>query len=125
VTADHPDAVIALGAGHSHYEDSTYFDAVREALQTCRVVLLLPYSDMQHSIEVLRGRCVATKGHDWTINGYDFLSGWVTSEQNRTLADCVAYSLDVAVTEYSPIVISELERVRSDVWGDPTWCSRR
>jgi hypothetical protein len=34
----------------------------------------------------------------------------VTSEQNLKLADCVAYSLDVTLTEYSRIVIAELER---------------
>jgi hypothetical protein len=46
---DHPDAVVALGAGHTSYT----------------------------SLAVLRERCLATKGHPWIVDGHDFLAAWL------------------------------------------------
>ena len=90
--ADHARAVIALGAGHSHYEDAEHADALRHVVSECRVVLLLVDRNPSLTIAVLRDRCVVDKGHDWMSDGFDFLTEWVTSEQNRSLADFVSYS---------------------------------
>ena len=89
ILEDHPGKVIAFGAGHSHFEDRTAFDVVRDALVGTTVILLLPYRDPVRSLEVLRERSTATKGHAWIRDGVDYLHEWITSAQNRELATFV------------------------------------
>lgn len=90
ILEDHPGKVISFGAGHSHFEDLAYFDVVRDALAGMTVVFLLPYRDAVRSLQVLRERAIATKGHGWTRDGVDYLNDWITSDQNRELATLVA-----------------------------------
>lgn len=92
VLAEHPGAVIAFGAGHSHYEDRRFFEMVRALVEEPPVVLLLPDPDPGVALHQLRERCVADKGHNWLRDGEDFLEVWMSSEQNRVLADIVVYS---------------------------------
>lgn len=92
VLAEHAGAVIAFGAGHSHYEDRRFFDFVRDLMNTALVVLLLPDADEEVALHELRERCLVDKGDDWVRDGTDLLEVWVSSEQNRALADVVIYS---------------------------------
>jgi hypothetical protein len=78
VVAAHPDAVIALGAGHTSYTRADLRAQVGRALAAASdVVLLLPSADRDASLSVLRARSLAAKGTDWVADGYDFLAGWV------------------------------------------------
>lgn len=91
VIAENPGAVIAFGAGHSHFEDDEYSDAIRLAFRAAFVVLLLPSPDPIESVQVLRERCMKDKGTDWVRDGHDFLTEWTISSQNLGLANCVVY----------------------------------
>ncbi|MEV3978580.1 shikimate kinase [Nonomuraea sp. NPDC049758] len=92
--ADHPDAVVALGAGHSHYTQPELFRRVRAALAAvAHVVLVLPCPDEERSVQVLRRRSLATKQTDWiSADGHDFLAEWVRDPGNRTLATTVLHT---------------------------------
>ena len=92
VLDEHPGAVIAFGAGHSHFEDAHYFDVVRVALAPVTVVLLLPAPDAETAIVTLRARCERDRGISWVNGGVDFLSDWVRSVQNHSLADHTVYA---------------------------------
>ncbi|MGY0018894.1 shikimate kinase [Streptomyces sp. YJ-C3] len=76
--ADHPDAVIALGAGHTSYTDPRHLATARTALSRCReVVRVLPSADRETALAVLRQRCTADKGRSWIVDGHDFLAHWL------------------------------------------------
>jgi predicted Ser/Thr protein kinase len=92
VLDEHAGAVIALGAGHSHFEDVHYFDVVCAALALATVVLLLPCQDVRAAITTLRARCERDRGISWVIGSVDFLSDWVTSIQNHALAHHIVYA---------------------------------
>ncbi|MFI6921383.1 shikimate kinase [Nonomuraea spiralis] len=94
VVADHPDAIVSFGAGHSHYTRSDLFDRVRAALRPVdHVVLVLPSPDEERSVEVLRRRSLAAKGTDWiSADGHDFLAEWVRAPGNHTLATIVLHT---------------------------------
>ncbi len=84
---EHPDAVLALGAGHSHVTSPSLFPQVRAALATAgSVVLLRPSADPAVSLEVLRERCRTSKGHDWRLDGVDWLERWLADGLDEQLA---------------------------------------
>lgn len=89
---DHPDAVIALGAGHTTYDDPELFEEVRALLTPCATVLLLPSPDRERSLRVLRQRSIERNGADWMMDGVDILDQWVSGEQNRLLASVTMYT---------------------------------
>ncbi|MFC4062951.1 shikimate kinase [Planomonospora corallina] len=91
VVADHPGAIVSLGAGHSHYTRPELFRRVQAALRPVgHVVLVLPALDPERSVEVLRQRSITAKGTDWIgEDGHDFLRRWVHHPGNRTLATTV------------------------------------
>ena len=89
--ADFPTAVIALGAGHSHFEDEERFEEAARVLGAAFVVLLLPSPDPAESLRVLRERCDRDKGTDWIRDGHDYLEEWIGSRQNHSLADLVVF----------------------------------
>jgi len=91
VLRQHPDAVIAFGAGHSHFEDDQLAEEVATLLEPHLVVLLLPSADPVDAVRTLRSRCIADRGEDqdWLFDDVDFLDDWVRSEQNRAVADLV------------------------------------
>lgn len=85
--ADHPGVVLALGAGHTSYQDPGCLAAVRAALRDCSdVVLLLPAADPVLSLDVLRRRCLDSKGTTWISQGHDFLAEWLHDEGMRAMA---------------------------------------
>lgn len=90
----HPHAIVALGAGHSHYTDSGLFADVRQALAAIpRVVLVLPCARPERSVEVLRRRSMSAKGTDWISgDGHDFLDEWVRDPGNALLATETVYT---------------------------------
>jgi hypothetical protein len=105
---DHPGAVIAFGAGHSHFVDRTHFESIQFAVADCTVVLLLPDIDQRRSLKILRARCLDTKGHDWKRDDHDYLAEWVASEQNQFLADVVVYSGDTTPVRYAKKIESAI-----------------
>ncbi|MFF4353982.1 hypothetical protein [Streptomyces sp. NPDC001530] len=91
--ADHPDAVIALGAGHTSYTDGGSLTAVRVALSRCReVIRVLPSPDREASLAALRRRCAQDKGRSWTVDGHDFLAHWLDDPGARDLATRTVYT---------------------------------
>lgn len=87
LVSQHPDAVLALGAGHSHVTDPVLFARVATALARAdEVVLLRPYADHDRAVAVLRGRCLAGKGHAWVRDGVDWLQRWSTDGLDEHLA---------------------------------------
>lgn len=88
---EYPASVIAFGAGHSHFEDDGYAQLAARAFDSAIVVLMLPSPDPAECVRVLRQRCLLDKGTDWIRDGRDYLVEWVTSEQNRGLADLVMH----------------------------------
>ncbi|MFE6752803.1 shikimate kinase [Streptomyces sp. NPDC057684] len=97
VVADHPDTVIALGAGHTSYTDPVHLAEVRTVLSRCRhVVRVLPSPDREISLALLRHRCTATKGQSWIIDGHDFLGQWLDDPGARQMATRTIYTNDEA-----------------------------
>lgn len=93
VLEDHPDAVLALGAGHSVYADEALFDEVRRLLADRFTVLVLPLPDLDASVELLRERSRADReGMDWIMDGVDVLASWVKGPQNLALADLTVHT---------------------------------
>ena len=85
--ADHPHAVLALGAGHTSYTDAVCFAEVRAATaKAATVVLLLPTGTRERDLAELRRRSVTTKGTDWVSSGHDFLAEWLDDAGMRSLA---------------------------------------
>ncbi|MFC8922135.1 shikimate kinase [Cellulosimicrobium sp. NPDC057127] len=87
VVAEHPGAVVALGAGHTSYTDATHLATVRAVLADVpHVVLVLPSADRDAALDELRRRSVATKGTDWVRDGHDLLAAWLDDPGTRSLA---------------------------------------
>lgn len=109
VIADHPDAVIALGAGHTSYTDPELRDQVRAALKNCPdVVHVLPSPDRDVSLAELRERCIATKGGPWIAEGHDFLAAWLDDPTPHDVATRTVFTLGLTPEE-------TVGRVRGDV----------
>ena len=93
LVAAHPDAVLALGAGHTHLVDPGLFSQVAAALQAAdHVVALRPSPDLAASRQVLRARCAASKGHDWQVDGVDWLARWLGDGRDEQLATHVVHT---------------------------------
>lgn len=95
VLASHPDAVVAAGAGHTHFRVPQRREEIgaavaREAAATC---LLLPCRDLTEAVHLLRGRAVRDRGDDFRRDGRDLLHEWVHSEQTRRLADATGLTM--------------------------------
>jgi shikimate kinase len=95
--AEHHDCVFDLGAGHSVYEHSAFFERAERALAPFRhVVLLLPSPDETRSIEHLRLRARDTTEID---SPFDFIAHFVRHRSNRALAKHVVYTEDKSLEE--------------------------
>ncbi len=87
VLEDNPGAVVALGAGHTSFQNQQHFQTVKEALGTLPCVLLiLPSQDREEALTVLRERSIASKSTDWISAGHDFLAEWIDDQGTRSLA---------------------------------------
>ena len=87
-------SVVALGAGHSHFEDEQWCAEIAPSLDDAFVVFLLPEFDVDASVITLRRRCIEERGEDqdWLFDEVDFIRDWVVSSQNRLLADTIVYT---------------------------------
>ncbi|MGO1231944.1 shikimate kinase [Glutamicibacter arilaitensis] len=87
VLDDHPDAVIALGAGHTSYKNEHHLQRVRTALKDAPCILLvLPSADRAEALSTLRNRSLVSKATDWISSGHDFLAEWLDDQGTRGLA---------------------------------------
>jgi len=87
LVGEHHDAVLALGAGHSHITTPELFARVARALaQAEQVVLLRPDKDLVKAHSELHARCLQTKGHTWKVDGIDWLYRWLTDGLDERLA---------------------------------------
>ena len=94
LVGEYGDAVLALGAGHSHVTTPGLFGRVARALgQAQQVVLLRPDYDVDEAHRELRSRCAQAKGHTWEIDGVDWLYRWLTDGLDERLAT------DVVITD--------------------------
>lgn len=86
--ADHHDRVIDLGAGHSVYEDDTFFERARRALEPyTNVVRLLPSPDVEESMRILDERTGYRPEMGFNINRH-----FVTHHSNGDLATLTVYT---------------------------------
>ncbi len=99
VLSDHPDAVVALGAGHTHVTTPARQVIIRRALDERMVVLLRPAHDAAASVAELRSRCVAGKGRDWIRDGVDWLDRWSRDGLDDQLATETIYTMGRSPTQ--------------------------
>jgi shikimate kinase len=114
VLSTYPDAVVALGAGHTHVTTPARQPIIRRALDEHTVVLLRPSQDLAASVAELRARCVAGKGRDWIRDGVDWLDRWSRDGLDDHLATETIYTIGRLPTQ-----------VASDVELAMTTTSRR
>ncbi len=53
---------------------------------------LLPSSDLDESVSILKERSVEARGHDWIREGYDYIEHWVKDDCNHRLATLTIYT---------------------------------
>jgi shikimate kinase len=91
--ADHPEAVIALGAGYTSFTTPGHADQVRRALAPVPdVIHLVPSPDPARSVVVLRERAVASRGKDWIIDGQDWIARWVADPLAAEVAAATVFT---------------------------------
>lgn len=83
---------MALGAGHTHYQDQRLFAEVATVLQHRYPILILPSPDLDQSVEVIRARSVASRDMDWRYGDVDFIERWVKDPANHVLARWTVYT---------------------------------
>lgn len=114
--ADHPDAVIALGAGYTSFTSPEHAEQVRQALAPIPdVIHLLPSPDPKRSVAVLRERAIAGRGKDWIIEGRDWIAGWVADPLAGEVAAATVFT-DGISPEASA---EELVRLREYLLTEP------
>lgn len=112
VVSNHPSAVIAFGAGHSHFDDDEFFDEVADLLEDATVVLLRAAADPVRSVEILRERCVSERDSDWILEGVDMLDEWERSDHNCGLADHEVVCGERTPAEIAADIVGRLARER-------------
>ena len=113
VLRDYPDAVIALGAGHTTYDDPALFEEIRALLDPCATVFLLPSPDTQQSVRLLRQRSIERGSGDWIMDGVDVLEQWVAGEQNRLLASTTIYTERLSPERLADFTLEALRTLRA------------
>ena len=85
---EHKNSVIDFGAGHSVYENNVYLDRAKKALSPFKnVVLLLPSSDKEHSLNVLNKRNNFESEEDINLNKH-----FIDHKSNYELAKHIVYT---------------------------------
>lgn len=88
ILADYTHGVIDFGAGHSVYEDDALFARIQRILAPfAHVVLLLPSSDPEESLEILNERAPWLRNMQPNINEH-----FIRHHSNRDLAKHVVYT---------------------------------
>lgn len=115
VLADHPGAVIALGAGHTTFAGPDAAERVRRALARAGNVLWLePSADVEESLAILRVRCLLSKGTDWQRDGEDMLRMWLTDGRARSMATAVVRTRDRGTAEQDSEAIASRLAARTE-----------
>lgn len=113
VLEDNPNAVIALGAGHTSYQDELHFRQVKNALNGVPCVLLvLPSLERAEALRTLRARSLESKATDWIRSGHDFLAEWIDDEGTHELATETLITNDEAPETSAERVVALLSRAR-------------
>jgi len=93
VIKDYSNCVIDFGAGHSHYEDESLYKNIEETLSYHpNIILLLPSSDLERSVSLLRQKSIEERERDWIHDGYDFIEHWVKDDCNHCLSTVTIYT---------------------------------
>lgn len=89
VLSDHSNCIIDFGGGHSVYEIDTHFARVEKVLKPYRnVILILPSSDQEESIQILNERrCRKAPAGDLEINAH-----FIRHHSNYDLAKHIVYT---------------------------------
>lgn len=116
---DHPESVMALGAGHTSFHDPDCIACVTNALVPVpNVVLILPSPDRSTALAELRRRSLSSKGTMWISAGHDFLAEWHDDAGTRSLATDVVFTAGKTPQETAgQIAVSVLQRSRLSVEG--------
>ncbi|MEE3264289.1 MAG: shikimate kinase [Candidatus Latescibacterota bacterium] len=98
------DCVIDLGGGHSVYEIDTHFSRVRSALEPYRnVVLLLPSSDLDESVQILNERQGKSQSDEMDINEH-----FTRHHSNFDLAKFTVYTKDKTPEETRDEILAHM-----------------
>jgi len=88
VLEEHPNCVIDFGAGHSVYENDELFDRIQKILAPYRnVILLMPSSDLDESIDILNQRSDFLRDMQPNINEH-----FIKHHSNYDLAKHTVYT---------------------------------
>jgi shikimate kinase len=88
--SEHSNCVIDFGAGHSVYEDDEMFARIQQVLAPYNnIVLMLPSSDLEDSLQILKERRGTFANNDFDLNKH-FLEHY----SNYDLAKLVVYTKD-------------------------------
>ncbi|PUB24486.1 shikimate kinase [Promicromonospora sp. AC04] len=110
--ADHPDAVIALGAGYTSFTSADHAQQVRLALAPIPdVIHLLPSPDPERSVTVLRERAIRSRGKDWIIEGDDWIARWVADTLAGEVAAATVFTDGMSPHESADQVVRLRERL--------------
>jgi len=91
VLSEHQNCVIDFGAGHSVYDSKEFFSRVKAVLAPCpNVILILPSSDMDESIEILNERTKDLTGSFG--QGFNWNEYFVRHPSNYELAKFTVYT---------------------------------
>ena len=112
---DHPDTVLAFGAGYTSFTRPEYADQVRRALAPVPdVVHLLPSPDPVRSVAVLRERAIASRGKDWIIEGHDWIAEWVADPLAAEVAAATVYTDGISPDESAEQLVELRERLYAE-----------
>lgn len=109
VFEEHPESVIALGAGHTVFEDEALQAEVIELLRPKFSVLLLPSADLDESVQIIRQRAIDTRDMSWIMNGHDVIDEWIRGPQNFSLADVTVFDRGRSPAEVAGEVLQHVK----------------
>jgi hypothetical protein len=104
----HPGSVFDFGAIHSVYDDRALFERVAEALAPYpNVILLLPSTDPEESIQILHARGRAGIEHDQaTLDMWErIIRRFVTHPANYRLAKRIVYTAGQTPPETAAAIV--------------------
>jgi adenylate kinase family enzyme len=103
---DFSECIFDFGASQSVYEDETLFEQVRGLFTPYpHVILLLPSSDIEESIQILHDRNRYASREQWAVNEH-----FVRHHSNYDLAKYTAYTRDKTPEETCDEVLEWLKK---------------
>lgn len=112
VLSDHSCSIIDFGASNSVYDDALLFSRVENALAPYpNVILLLPSSDPDESVEILNARLthvLKAKGEVISNELFDLNEYFIKHPSNHQLAKIVIYTKDKTPEEIRDEILQKL-----------------